>query len=79
MDPKNKIQKAHINKDENSVSESHFTKFSDDTTHYLKKTKCGLCHFCGPGYKRRVPRGNVTKMDIYWGLYHIHIFVFLTL
>ena len=27
----------------------------------------------------RVPRKNVTKTDIYWGLYGIHNFVFLTL
>ena len=28
---------------------------------------------------RRVPRKNVTKTDIYWGLYRIRIFIFLTL
>ena len=35
---------------------------------------CGILLYIHP---RRIPRANVSKTDIYWGLYRIHVLVFV--
>ena len=61
-----------------TASWSMRTPYPSSTPSHWRMMFSGWCHDCRDTGWGRVPKKNVTKTDIYWGSYHIHICVLLT-